>query len=286
MPVLRVRQPKVPPEVISRLAECDVIVCGDSRAARQIDPSVIFEMTGLKTINIATTAWDIYSVSKSLKEAGISGKTIVISTSFFQINDGAVDNGYVSLESFQDISFTDKMKLYRRRPDNLLLMQASLFGDFVTRRSLAMNFGDVQREINVEFENESCKTFNIDEDWLRRHAWYKSPDIDGIKRKLMEQALENLSSLSDCQIIIYNGPVSQAFMDLAKANGVEDMERSFDSFMIGASKKYGLRCYSFLDDVTLRDANLYYDPQHLCGEGVKRFSGEIGDILMSLPEGE
>src|SRR4051812_39522619 len=73
----------VPAEFAQKLNQSDIIICGDSRADRQIDPAIIFKRTKLKTLNIAAAGLELYAISKSLKAANISNKTIIISTSFF-----------------------------------------------------------------------------------------------------------------------------------------------------------------------------------------------------------
>jgi hypothetical protein len=274
------REPTVAPQLAEKLSQCEIIVAGDSRAARQVDPAVIFHETGKNAINIGESASDCYRLSEALKLSGISGKTIIVSVSFFQVNDGAIDPGYFSAEAFQQLSLADKLALYRTKPDALLMNQSALFQKVLNGDLNTSNVGAVNNQVNVQYEMQPCKSFTADEEWFRRHKWYKSPSIDGYKMKPFMKALKNLASLSNCRVILYNGPVSQSFMDVAKANGVYQVERSFDELMKKECASLGLEFHSFLDDESLRSPSFYYDPQHLCGGiGTTTFTKKLVDLI-------
>jgi hypothetical protein len=57
------------------------------------------------------------------------------------------------------------------------------------------------------------------------------------------------------------------------------MEKSYDNFMQTECKKNGIFYHSFLQDTSLRESSLYYDPQHLCGNGTAIFSTELVKVL-------
>jgi hypothetical protein len=268
-----------PPSFKQNLRNVDIIICGDSRADRQLDPLIMHELVKLNVINIATSSWDLYATSKCLKEADVSNKIIVISASYFQINDGAIDNGYFSFESFLDLSLIDKMKLYKHKPSQLISMQSRAFRNFFKGGNSLGNWGNYNRKLNYAFNKQSCSFFNINPNWFKSHPWYKSPKTDGVKQMLLYKALLNLSNLKNCKILIYNGPVSDKFLQLSKTYGVYELESNYDVFMYNACNKFGFIYHSFLQDTTFRSSDLYSNPQHLCEKGAVKFTSAIVDIL-------
>jgi hypothetical protein len=280
LPEIRSGSPTLAAGFNEKLKQCDVIVAGDSRAARQVDPAVIHKETGLPSINMAADGWDIYSLSKTLKYADVSGKTIILSVSFSQVSDGAIASGYFSPESFMDLKLMEKISLYRKNPEELLYMQSTLFRNALGNDLNKLNIGSVDRQINVGFDGHACKPFVADDAWFRKHPWYRSPNLDGYKRKLLVQALDNLSKL-DCKVLLYNGPVSQPFVDEAQKNGVYELEKSFDRMLDAECRARGIQFHSFLDDTSLRSPDLYYDPQHLCGSGNEIFTRKLVELVRS-----
>lgn len=278
----QLKRPKfrIPEDFVSKIDQAEIIICGDSRADRQLDPSVIYSQTHLNTLNIATSSGELYTFSKNLVESRISNKIIIISASFFQINDGAIDFGYFDLGSYKDLSFPERVRMYYSRPSEFLLMQARLVQKSLDYHSTEEGFGgNYQRKINEDFDRRPCSGFKIDKKWFRNHPWYKSPRTDGARRKLLVKGLYNLSTLKNCKILIYNGPVSKVFSDLAKSNGIYELEKGYDNFMEAECKKNGIFYHSFLQDTSIRESNLYYDPQHLCADGAALFSSEIVKVL-------
>ena len=260
---------------------CDILICGDSRADEQLDPAIFYKTTGLNTQNIAAPSWDIYSVSKCLKEANVSNKLLVISSAFFQVNDGAVDYGYFGIDSYARLSFGDRVKLYWRRPKDFFYMQADLFDRSVYRSPLMLAIGNDKRRINLDYNPQACANFAVDEGWFSRHPWYQDVHIEGIKRKLMIEGLKNLSELNNCRVFIYNGPDCTDFYKKGAALGVIKWEEGFDAFMVKECSRYNFSYYSFLGDTTLRDNSLYVNAQHLCEEGAEKFSARVCLLLAS-----
>jgi hypothetical protein len=272
----------IPDGFIKSIEKTKIIVAGDSRADRQIDPRVIQQNTNSDILNIASTGWDLYSLSKMLLKTNVHDKIIVISASYFQFNDGAIDNGYLSLESYSDLSILQKVFLYSQRLDELFSIQLNLFEQSISSNYSNYYFGNYHRKNNLEFDEQECESFEISSTWFDHHPWYKSPNTAGIKMKLLLKSLDNLSSLKNCKVLIYNGPVSDKFIKYGSPKGIIDMEKKYDSFMSSMCKKRGIVYHSFLGDSSLTDLSLYYDPQHLCKKGVPLFSNKISDLLYKL----
>src|ERR1700712_4204281 len=65
---------EIPKNYKAHFQSADIIICGDSRADNNLDPAIIQDSTKLKTVNIAKGAWDLYAMSKALREVKIKNK--------------------------------------------------------------------------------------------------------------------------------------------------------------------------------------------------------------------
>ena len=282
IPEFIVEKNELPEGLKRKLEVADVIICGDSRADRQLDPGIIKSKTGLNVINIASTSQDLYTWSESLALADVKGKIIVISASFFQINDAANDFAFFNLNTFADMDFEDRIEMYKTDYVDLILMQTKLAYSSILGRTHKSDFGNNLRSVNEGYMSKECGYFTINQDWFDKHFWYQSPEIGGIKQKFLRKAIANLASLEGCKIMIYNGPVSDSFAKAASLNGVLDLEKQYDAIMHELCETHRIRFVSFLNDATFRNDQLYYDPQHLCSEGAHMFSNKIANFLVSI----
>lgn len=286
IPEIRSEKIVVPEDFLDRMKDVEVLICGDSRADRQLIPAVIKEKTKLNVINIAATSQDLYTWSNSLLAAGVSGKMIVISASFFQINDGANNFTFFNLGTFSDMTIGQKIRMYGNDPIELMLMQTKLAYASLVKKVHKNEFGNFYREINVDYNGKECKKFKITANWFKGHWWYNNPEMEGIKRIFLERAFYNLSQLKNCKILIYNGPVSDSFMNFESSHGILSMEKKYDSILEKLSNQYGFHFRSFLADTSLRRDDLYYDPQHLCQKGANVFTEKVAELVEQLERGK
>lgn len=277
---------EVPADFSSKLDNVKVIICGDSRADRQIDPSIVHQKTGYDVLNMAATSQDLYTWSNSLVAANVSDKIIIISASFFQINDGANDFSFFNVGTFSAMTFSDKLRLYRGNPTEIILMQTKLAYGSVLNKTHKEDFGNYHRKVNMDFHKKECNSFKISSKWFKGHWWYKGADLNGVKHKYLEKAFERLSKLKNCLILIYNGPVSESFLKHAAKTDVLNLERNYNQILNSLCNKYNFKFISFIDDRSLQNDNLYYDPQHLCLNGAQLFSEKISKIIDSLNQSE
>ena len=105
----------------------EIIISGDSRAEFQIDPALLNQYTQKNCINVAESAFDLFSLTERLKLSSLKNKTFVVSSSFWQINDGSIDKGYIREEALSKLSFKEKITLYQNRLTDLIEAQNSLF---------------------------------------------------------------------------------------------------------------------------------------------------------------
>jgi len=91
-------------------------------------PSVIEKRANLNVINIAESVQDIVTVVSAIKKYHLDrkGRIFIVSASSWQINDGAIIEGYLSDKCFQQLSIKDRIVLYRNELGNLRLLQERL----------------------------------------------------------------------------------------------------------------------------------------------------------------
>lgn len=255
-----------------------VLILGDSRGERNVDPSVVHQYTGLDCINLSEPSMDLYSLMLRLDGLDLKGKVLIISTSFFQINDAVTEKGYFKTEAFNGLTFAEKLSLYRTSPYRLVESQMA-----VLRHSGRLPLGGKDRLVNRGYKEVECKPFEIDEDFFERHPWYGRIKTRGARERLFHQALTELNSLDCKRIIVYNGPVSPSFKRAALENGIWAEEMSYEKGFADHLQKMNLKRIEFhrLIDMDSLTENEFYDPQHLCKRGAEIFSRHLAGILNS-----
>ncbi len=252
-----------------------ILILGDSRAARQINPVIINKVTGINVLNIAESSMDLYSLTFRLKKLNVKDKLIIISASSWQMNDGATANGYFRMEAFNDLNGYRKIQLYS---DNLIELKLMLSNSLFSNHNYSV--GDKSRLINSGFKSLECREFDT-VNMFENHPWYRNINLNGVKAELLKQALRELNTI-DCKgIIIYNGPVSIDFASKAKYNGVWRMENEYSNTIARFIEKEELKRITFFDLRNLSgfNNNDYYDPQHFCEKGANKFTNRIIQIF-------
>lgn len=263
---------------LEKIDSAQILILGDSRADRQLNPRIIHSETNLDVLNIAESSLDLYSLSLRLREMDLKNKTLVISASSWQINDGATDEGYFRIEAFNNLSAKQKILLYLDNPIELKIMLNSIvFSKF------ELTIGNNGRFINNNFNNITCTKFSY-KNMSRNHPWYRNIKTNGIKLQLLKDALIELNKLQCNHIIIYNAPAYSEFVKEAKNNGVWHMENQYSETISNFIISEKLNNITFLD---LRELpgftqNDYYDPQHLCENGANKFTLKLIPILNNV----
>lgn len=188
----------------------DIIISGDSRAEFQIDPNLLHQYTKKNCINVAESAFDLFSLTERLKLSTLKNKTFVISSSFWQINDGSIDKGYIREEALAKISLDEKKTLYQSRISDLVKAQNSLFlNRFLYIDSIKL--GSFTKKTNKGYGIYPCKQIDLSENHFKNHPWYQNPKIDGIKLILLKRAMLNMKNMPSNTFILYNGIVCPGF---------------------------------------------------------------------------
>jgi hypothetical protein len=258
-----------------QIDSAQILILGDSRADRQLNPKIIHSKTNLNVLNIAESSLDLYSLSLRLKEINLKNKIIIISASSWQINDGATDPGYFRIEAFNNLDAKQKLLLYYDRPSELIKMVTNGLSS-----RFDFTIGNKERTINNNFSNIKCKKFNTN-GMLHNHPWYRNIKLNGVKMQLLKNALTALNEKNCRRIIIYSGPVYTEFIKQAKNNGVWQMENRYSEIISNFIITEKLNKITFLDLRNLSGftQNDYYDPQHFCENGANKFTLKLIPIL-------
>jgi hypothetical protein len=260
--------------------DTEIIIAGDSRAERQIVPAIVTSRTGRNAANIATTSCDLISLYNALKEHKLLAErnALIVSTSIFQINDGAVDTGYLSTACLLNMSLLEKLSVYRDDLGELLirLIKASFQEKVESRYSIAdgiiaeKGFNGIKGEIHLPFK------ILLDPE-KTNHSWYKKLSLHGVRWRIFSQTLEKMAA-SPTRIYIYLPPISPAWRIYSADTFIDRGEREFGDMLSKAIKRYpNIRFLDFYTDPDSRLGNeMYYDGYHLNRTGAALFT----EILM------
>ena len=258
-----------------KIDSAHILILGDSRADRQLNPYIIHSKTNIDVLNIAESSLDLYSLSLRLKNINVENKLIIISASSWQINDGATDEGYFRVEAFNNLDATQRLVLYR---DNLIDLKKMLPKCLI--KPINITIGNKERAVNSGFNNVACKNFLTD-NMFRNHPWYRNIRMNGVKTKLLKDGLIELNKLNCSGIIIYNAPVCTEFIRQAKNNGAWHMEDEYCKTISNFIQTEKFKKITFVDLRNLRGFSKedYYDPQHFCEQGANKFTSKFIPII-------
>ncbi|HXV22126.1 MAG TPA: hypothetical protein VD811_14155 [Desulfuromonadales bacterium] len=259
-----------------------LVIAGDSRAERQLVPDIILSKYNIKSINIATSACSVSNMYNALKKYDLLDKqiTVVVSVGFFQINDGAIDTGYISMAEIISMSLKDKFILFANDIGGLYrnylnALQENIVNFFIKapfrlkendERLEHHGFKPIDGSINLplDFSTDSENT---------KHSWYKNINVYGVRWKNMQSTLNKMSK-SNCKFILFQAPVSDAFKKHVNGTNIDRYEKEFSNMLQQEADKYNnIEFYDFysrsLSNLTNDD---YYDPQHLNRFGAEKFT--------------
>lgn len=260
----------------------EIIVAGDSRAHRQVDPVYIYDEYGYSAINIAVNSGELITTYNALKKYDLLGtKSIILSVSFFQANDGASEPGYLSTAAIVNMSLAEKLKFISKNlVFYLKLYQKEFFQQIVFPKQLSrlqessfehLGFLPTQGQMSlpIPYSADPQKT---------THPWYKDINLHGSRARLLRETILKFSQ-EDCNLVLYQPPVSPAFREKIKSSPIENSEYAFSQMLAQESNKYQNIYFIdfFSDQVSVLTDEMYYDPQHLNPIGARLFTRELVD---------
>lgn len=271
--------------------EPNIIIAGDSRAERQLIPKVFEEVTGINTINIAVSNGEMVSTVNALKEHYLNEDiTVIISASSFQINDGAIHPGYISLKAFQEASISEKVRLYNDNTVGITKIYGRLIKEVVNDRFEINEDYDKQAIeekgfLGVVGEFEPFKTNAEIESYIKKHRHYTNLTNDDVRLRIFEESIAKLSKLNFKTFIILP-QLSNYAKQITKNTIIEKAETQYARSVDSLANMYSN--ISFIDfythnSISLADS-MYYDYYHLNKYGAAVFSKELADIIVQKIE--
>ncbi|MCB9427108.1 MAG: hypothetical protein H6584_08820 [Flavobacteriales bacterium] len=261
----------------------NIIVAGDSRAERQLIPKIIKTHTGINSINVAVSAGDLALTVPALS-AYSDSDVFVISASSWQINDGAIDHGYLSYKCFQQIGLVDKIKLYRNDTKELLNMYAGLFTYVLRHLFLDSNYSYDEEVIKEEgfMGIQSVLKVNMKEvtHLIGSHSWYKNINSKGCRFQVLIESLNRLDEKGSL-VFIYQPPVSPIWKEQTKNTEIGMFEKEYSKKLDSlCAKSDNIIFYDFYStDISQLKNEMYYDYQHLNRKGAEVFSKLISEKI-------
>ena len=261
----------------------EIIISGDSRAEFQIDPALLNQYTQKNCINVAESAFDLFSLTERLKLSSLKNKTFVVSSSFWQINDGSIDKGYILEEALSKLSFKEKITLYQNRLTDLIEAQNSLFMHrFLNTDTLVL--GNKDKKLNRGYGIYPCKSVDLSENHFKNHPWYLKPKIDGVKLTLLKRALLNMKNMPSNTFVLYNGVVCPEFKNATQKNGIWNLEKQYNakiSEIIQTEKITNVHFFNLIENTDLESSD-FTDIQHTCIHGNVKFTKLIARLLQNI----
>jgi hypothetical protein len=222
-------------KLMQRYPHPEVIFAGDSRAEKQLDPRVFFN-SGTEAVNLATASGDLWSQARLLRRAGLAHKPLVflISTSLFQINDGAIEKGYFSPEQFFALTRWERIRTFKMayfRVARRMLQDAEWAAANFDSQVAQLMASDAEIAARGYLQAAQdvirCEPLNMDSSHSV-HPWYKNIQLQGAKWRLFAAAIHELATWPGT-FIIFNPPMSPTYRDCVRGSYVDRAEQAFSS---------------------------------------------------------
>lgn len=267
--------------------EVDVILCGDSRAERQLVPDVVERMTGLSAVNVATKGLDLVTIANCFKKYSILQRRdsiFVISASIFQVNDGAVGEGYTTPACIFNLKWTDQIRLYKKYLPYLVNKKIEYYIDYLMSNgeSAGASGKDIPEKGYVGID----KAMKLENDNLNMdlnkvaHPWYKDFTFPGRKWEIFQKALEEIASHGH-KVFIFAPPGCPAWLKLTEDTHFDAAEKEFAVQLAQEARKYEnvffLDFYSESREIFTNE--MFYDLQHLNRAGSIRFTEIVSERI-------
>jgi len=272
----------------------DVILCGDSRAERQLIPDVVTRSTGLNAVNIATKGLDLITMANCLRKYSILQRrdtVLVISASIFQVNDGAVGDRYTTAACIFNLKWTDQIRLFKKHLPYLVNAKMEYYYEYF--KSAAESTGGRKKEIAERGYVGIDKALDLPDGKLNMdvekvsHPWYKNFTLPGKKWEVFQKALRDIVS-SGNKVLVFAPPALPAWFELSERTRFDVAERQFSDLLRQEAQKYEntffLDFYSENRESFTND--MFYDLQHLNREGSRHFSEIISQNISRVLKAE
>lgn len=254
-----------------------VVIAGDSKAERQIDPA-IFAEAGFPAINIAVPSGDLWSLVQNLEFLGLnkSPAIFLISIGSYQINDGNNDKDRYTPEQFFSFTPQERLNMFKSgyflaartmlKKEELYRRYPEIVGAMVGRDGEYANYGFLPID-PTEFSCMKVHHGSSVSIW----SSYRNMKTDGARWRLFQEAIQKLSTWPG-KYVLFNSPHSKKGLECIKGSYVEEMEKRFSAQVAKAVEPYAnVKFVDLFWDSPFEDT-YFYDPGHLNKFGAELFT--------------
>ena len=198
----------------------------------------------------------------------VSARVLIISASVLQINDGAIDEGYISAPCLLSMTTWERAGIYA---DRLGSPWSPLAFKFIEEAPAVIPQAHLHEQGFVGSDRQL--SLPLPKVLLNLHPWYRKIDLQGARWRIFQGALARLAA-SGLRIFVVQPPISPAWRAYTSDTFVDDAERQYGRMLRAAVEAYPN--VTFLDyystpDSALDDAK-FYDVQHLNRTGARLFT--------------
>ena len=269
----------------------EIVIAGDSRAERQLIPSIFETQHNLETVNIAKDVGDIISLVYAEKKYGFadSSKVFVMCLSSLLTNDGSYKNWFMSQPSITEIGLLNQFLLFKSDYiENWYRRIGLIWDDFINdKRGIKINKEDIRLKYSGYLPvNEKL---NIDKFYINNlnpktteHLWYRRPNNNGIRKSVFEKSVEQFLK-TGVKIVMIQSPMAPAWRSYVGENYMHKLEIEHCKFLIELAAQYkniwAIDFYTEQPDIFTDD--LFYNATHLNHTGAIVFTEAVIDSLRS-----
>jgi len=277
--------------LVEKSNEHMIIVCGDSRAERQIIPDIIEKRLEIKSINIGVSGGDLAILFNALKQHDLINlqNPLIISISSIEINDNIVDKWGIPHAYVTYFSTFDNIKLFGIRYLNMMHERLGLIFKemFKIEKEAKLSLSD-RRLHNKGFWGVTgdISTFNFDEVDIFTNTlktpWYLNSNHEGVKKRIFEGLISKIADLG-MDIIIFQPPVSPGWLKRTKNTYIDSIELDHSNLLKNVSNKYDN--VSFIDFYTNQSTtfhdSMFFNSTHYNSHGAEIFTNALLDSIIS-----
>ena len=213
---------------------------------------------------------------------------LIISVSSIEVNDNVIDKWGIPHAYVTHISTIDNIKLFGRRYLNMMHERILLIFDelFKSAAKSKLNHTDNRLETNgflgIEGDISSYNFQEIDiyADTLKV-GWYKNAKHDGIRKEVFNKLIDKLAD-TNMNIILFQPPVSPAWLNRTKNTYIDSIERDHSKFLKKISANYDNISFIdfYTDQNTVYRDSMFYNSVHFNYKGAEIFTNTLRDSLI------
>lgn len=270
--------------IVSAKEKPAVIVAGDSRAERHVDPAVIENRLKTSAVNVAVSSGEMISVAKTFKRYDIlkDKPILIVSATSFQYNNGAIDHDSLSMDSVVEMPWIQQILVVREKLPEMAYRKIRMYLGLSKNKKLLKNYaekGFVGVEGKLSATVDQLVTIGI-ENGKTHHPWYKDLRPGGPKEIILTEAIDRLAE-SGCPIVLFNPPVSPVFREYIQGSWIDQFEKDYSAFLQRTAQQHpNIRFLDFYQNWTDQFPNEdFYDIQHLNRIGARKLTAILCDRI-------